>query len=420
MTILRLNFFGWFFVILLTTEFFYIDIGGGVARIYHFLAVIIVFMLLGSVEKLFRSKVFQSLLLFAAINLIAVFFSDNSEAALASFLSFLANLAVAMAAALILIRNKVDLSTLKKIIFTVTVVSVLLGLLQIIMSKVGVILSLSDMQDGQIAAGFGPGFRTEANTFAKYMLLPLLLLIPDLMKKKISKTTKYLLVIFAMGFLMNFTRTALIGFMVVVVFILFWYMSRNRLGNFSKIAAYVSSIVILMFALITSGVVPISEYATHKMDSFFDQEEIVSGGSSTYRIASMERVIESTYYDDKRFLIGNGWGQTYVFFGGKYVQAGGGDIINVFGYGGISGVFAYLIFMYAAYSTAKRNAKKNNISVGDSSFAEGIMFALIGIFIASQMSGYIITPELWLIMGVCVYLGLPKKRQTHNNLRLRV
>lgn len=405
--LLKKNIYSSFFVILLCTEFYYIQMGDGhgYARIYHFVAVIVVFLLIRFINSLFKSKIFLSLLIFLFINLYAVTLSDKPSAALASLSSLCANIAVAMATALILRSGKIDLASFKKIILIVSVISVLWGFFQIVAFRIaGLDLSLSFEQETQVLQGFGPGFRTEANTFGKYMVLPFFLFLPDFINRR-HKSIILIYILFLIGIFMNFTRSSIYGILITLAFAFFWYFLRGKSSFFIRKTMILFGITVIFLAFLLTGLVTWSEYGFYKIENLFNEEEIIEGSSSAYRIESMQLVIDGALSDPKKMLIGNGWGQTYIDFRGKFQQAGGGDIINVLGYSGLIGIVAYLIYMWFSFMAAKKVAR-NNQDINKAHFAEGVMFALLGIFITSQFAGYLITPEYWMLIGVCMYLNI--------------
>lgn len=406
----RNTFYTLFIVVLLTTEFFYIEIAGGVARIYHFWAVLVVLLLAGSIPLLLRSKVFIALVFFAAINFLTALLSDTPSAALASLMSNYANIGIVTAVALILLRGSLSDIQVAHLVLFITILSVLWSIAQMTSYQGGLLLALSPEQVLQVQLGFGPAFRTEANTFGKYLVLPFLLFLPMVINGQRKRMLQFAYVLMLLGILMNFTRTALYGILIAILYAFAWYLLK---GGFTKVVARYSMIgsgVMLGLLLITSGLIPQSDYAQHKIDNFFDKEEVLEGGSSAYRIEAMEVVLENTLADEKRFLIGNGWGQTYYDVRGEEVQAGGGDLINVFGYSGILGAVAYLAFQFLAFSAAFRLAWRKD-RTPQTLLAEGVLFSMVGMFFTGQMSGYLIAPEFYLLLGICVYFSLIPKSQ---------
>ena len=228
--LLRRAFFSLFLIALLVGEFYYINIGDGVARIYHFLAVTVVLSLVKHLPAIIESRVFSALMIFVLINIFAVIFSDAPVRAMASFLSLSANIAIAIGTALILISGKISLVKFRKIILTVTLISICWGLLQIVFFRLlGVNFGLSPEQEFQIAWGFGPGFRTEANTFGKYMVFPVLFFLSDFIERKRNRNIGLISLIFLIGVMMNFTRSSLYGMGVSIVFVVFWYAKQGKI-----------------------------------------------------------------------------------------------------------------------------------------------------------------------------------------------
>jgi hypothetical protein len=414
--LLRSKFYKLFFVILLVSEFYYIQIGDGTARIYQFLAVIVVLSLVRFIPRLFKSWVFWALLVFVSVNLCAMVLSDTSEKAFASFLSLGANIAIAMATALILLTGRVDLASFKRLILTVTLVSVLWGLFQIIaFSVAGVVLALSPQQETQILLGFGPAFRTEANTFAKYMVFPLLFFLPDYIEQhRIKHIGIY--VVFLIGFLMNFTRSSIYGVGIAIIFVVIWYARIGKLALLTIRSAKISGVIAVCITLMVVGILNVNEYTLHKIDNLFSRQEILEGDSSGYRLQMMQFVLDDALSSTKKMIIGNGWGQTRIMYLGTEVQAGGADLVNVLGYCGLIGIAVYLIYTLLALTNAKE-ISQSSPDIEKARFAEGVMFALVGIFCTAQMAGYLITPEYWMLVGLCIYLSV-RERHLRTNAQM--
>ncbi len=128
------------------------------------------------------------------------------------FLSFCANLAVAMSTALILLTGRVELESFKRIILTVTLVSVLWGLLP----NCG--LSLYRGRSRPLAGtgnadtdGFWSGTSHRGQHLGKYMVFPVLLFLPELIKHQRAKHINLIYIFFLIGILMNFTRSSIYG-----------------------------------------------------------------------------------------------------------------------------------------------------------------------------------------------------------------
>lgn len=402
---------GAFFGALLLTEFYYVQIGGGVARIYHFLAAVSLIVLLGCLPKVFRSRVFWALALFWGVNLLAASLAERPEAAFVSFLALTANVGVAVATALILFRGRLDLPTLKQLIVVLTVVSVAWAVMQLMTWRVaGVSLALSAQQESQIVLGLAPAFRTEANTFAKFLAVPFFLLLPDLVRVPANRRITGFYVVLIVGMLLSFTRSALYGTALTLCFAFLWYLVRGRGADFSARWLKLSSIGLAGVGAYAAGLLGESEYGLHKLSSFFSTSEILEGGSSAFRIKAMEVTWSEFLASEKTFLIGNGWGQIFMQHGDDVLQSGGGDLLVALGYGGIAGGFAYLAMIVVALTAASRMARASS-DPEMRRFAEGVVFALFGIFVISQMSGSFIAPELWMLIGVTIFIGACRQTQ---------
>ena len=402
-------------MVLLTTEFYYIEVGEGIARIYHFLTILITISLIRFVPKLFRARVFWALIGFVIVSFLASALSHSPQRAMASFLSLGANASVAIATALILFSERVNLRMLRRIVLVVCLVGIFWGLFQIIAFKVsGIVLALSAEQEAQILIGFGPGFRTEANSFAKYTTFCFLLFLPEYIENRRNKYFHFVYIIFTVGIFMNFTRSSIYGLWLASIFIIFSYVLRNRFGLFAKRSMKIFAAASVVMVLIGVGMLDISEYGKFKIMNIFVPTEIISGDSSSYRLLSMRIVVEDAFSSVEKLIIGNGWGQTHTYFRGIAVQEGGGDIISILGYTGLIGVAAYLLLIFVSFSAARR-ATRLSLNMDTTLSSRGIMFTLLGVFCIAQMSGFLITPEFWLLIGICIYLssgghkiGVPK------------
>jgi hypothetical protein len=392
------------------TEFYYINIGSGIARIYHFFAIIILLSNLSSksIYALFKSPIFGGLIFFVFINILALFYSDDPASAGLSFLSFLANLGVAIAISLTLMRNRISLDRLVQLILIFTMLSVLWGLIQIVSYKAGILLALSPEQESQISIGFGPGFRTEANAFGKFLIFPFLLFLPYLLNKINYKQLRYAYMFMIVGILMNFTRSSIIGLSIALMYISIWYTRRRKFHLLANRLIQISAIVGGVLFLIFSGIITMSDYGKFKIENLFNSEEILKGGSTEFRISGMEQALDYTLNDNKRILIGNGWGQIEVELQDQIMQGGGNDFINILGFSGALGIVAYLIASVLVFRSLSRAAKRSS-QLGEKNLAAGLLFSFIGLFAIGQLVGNIISPEYWTLIGIAIYVSMSYK-----------
>ncbi len=308
-----------------------------------------------------------------------------------------------MATAEILASGHVSVPLLRRLIIGVTVLSVAWGLMQIVLYRfAGVNAGLSQTQIAQVEYGFGPGFRTEADTFGKFMVVPFMLFLPEFIEHRRIKHMLLVFLVFTVGVLMNFTRSAIYGMARCgTVHSLLVYTSAQN-GSRTRRSAVLLMALSAGVTLMLGGALS-SEYATHKMRNFFNKDEIVAGGSSSYRLEMTEAMVNSTLSSTKRIVIGNGWGQTWIEMYGNEVQAGGADVLTVWAYGGAFAAFLYLTFMWLALRASLRAATIK----ADAEFralAEGAAFAVGTTFIMAQLAGLIAAPEYWLLMGIVVFI----------------
>jgi hypothetical protein len=412
MQITRSFMYAVFVTAVLTTEFYYISIGGGTARIYHFLAPLVVLALIDRIHQLIHSPIVLATLAFLFVNLIAVILSDDPVRAAASSLTLYANICVAIATAMILLSRRLSIQRFTRLVTVVTIATILVGLLQILAYQAGgLVFAFSEPQIDQIRIGFGPAFFKEANGFGKHMVFPALFLLPFYLRTPRKSRPTWLLVLVLVGLLMNFTRSGLYGIIVALVFAFVWYAANGQLGLFAGRMFKPLAVILLGVALLISGAVPFSEYGLYKMQKLFDQTEILEGESSALRLEGMNAAIDVTLADPKKVVIGNGWGQAYAFIGGEDRQVGGADIVNVFAYGGVFGVLSYAVYCLAIGITLARHARRA-VDPTLRSFMEGVLFAYVGLFVMSLISGALLAPGYWTAIGAAIYVSLLPMRQS--------
>lgn len=393
-----------FVLVLLGTEFLYVDAFGGVLRPYHFLMPLVILFLYRYVPRLLKSSVFWSLIGFFSWNLVAASYSVEPERAFLSVGLLAANMGLAIAVALILVSGLLRIEDIVRLTLGVAIFSVIVGAFQVAALHFGgVNLALSASQELQIIAGFSSGLRTEANTFAKYLNVVFLLLLPTLLSAPNWRRSLAIAGMILVGMLLSLTRSAIYGLSVTLVCVYFWYLAQGRgrlIAPRPMLILGLGAAALTIFVVFVEG---FNEYAAHKLMNFFSSEEILAGGSSGFRLMSQGILWDAFLASDKTVLLGNGWGQVRFPYGEGEMQAGGAEIIVALAYGGILGGAFYLLYQVLAINAARRLAKSR--TVGAVAPYEGVMFALLGLFVTGQINGAMIAPEYWMLYGIAIYLG---------------
>lgn len=403
-----------FVVLLLSTEFFYIDLFGGSLRIYHFLSPLVIFFLFGYFPYLTRTSLFWSFSCFFFVNAVAAAFSVFPTDAFMSLGLVAANMSIAFAVALILVSGRLRLEQMVRIILAVTIISILFGVLQVLCFRLaGVCLALSPSQVIQIKAGFSAGLRTEANSFGKNLNVVTLLILPSLLIASNWRRSLLICIVLVTGMLMSFTRSSQYGLIITLVIIYFWHQFIVRFRLITPKAMVllgVASVGLLIYATIAPY---FNEYSAHKIAFYFDPDEIFEGGSSLFRLMSQKILWDAFVINDKTQLIGNGWGQVYFLIGNIEWQAGGAEFITVLSYGGIfSGLF-YLMFQVGSMHKVSRMIFSTEYHDCRGMY-EGVLFALIGLFVTGQINGALNSPEYWMMYGVALYCASKLKYGNKN------
>jgi hypothetical protein len=346
---------------------------------------------------------------FLIVNVLAASLADWSEDAFRSLGLLAANICIAIAVALILISGRIEIGAVIKLVVGVAIFSVFWGVVQVgSYYLMGLDLSLSESQELQLLGGFASGLKTEANTFAKYLNLTLLLILPSLLASPKWKRALLLVTIIAIGMLMSLTRSALYGLSVTFFFAYLWYLISGRgrlIAPKAMVFFGVATVGLILFAFVVGG---FNEYASYKLANFFSFKEILTGDSAAFRLMSQELLWNEFSATDKTLLIGNGWGQVKFMLGDREMQAGGAEIIVALAYGGIFSGISYLLCLLSAIYAAHQMVEVHKKSE-DTELYEGIMLGIIGLLITGQISGSMNAPEYWMMLGIAIYCDYTAK-----------
>lgn len=390
-----------FLIVLLSTEFVWIRIGSGVLRPYHFLMPIMVLVLISAILRLRGSPTFLVLAGFVGCSVVSAILASNPTGALTSLVLLVLNVLVAMVVAALLNSNRIQMRDLISFLKAFTVVSVLWALIQFLAHRVGVSVPQSATQVPQINAGFAPSFFTEANTYAKFLVAPFFLSLPALLRKRMTYPRLMFFGLIAAAFLINFMRTAFFGTLATLGFVTIWFLWTR---SFSSLAVRGGKLVALLGVALVPALLSgslVSEYNLYKFTTLFDADALSEDGSWTYRTWAMRQALNQTLQGPSEMAFGIGWGQAYVMAGDQEVQFGGGDALNVFVFNGALGIVAYVLLIAFALRAAARKARRPGPEE-ERLLAEGVLFALVAMTFVAQISGMMLVPIFWLLIGVAI------------------
>ena len=391
-----------FFISLLATEFFYIEAWGGVLRPYHILLLMVLAIFLPGLHALWRSPTFRCLALLNLVSIFSALLSADPSAALTSYALFALNSGLAAAVAVIVNLRVLSLEGMVSILYKFAIVSAVFSLLQFgVFNFAGANMALSYQQQFQIAMNLAPSVFTEANTYAKFLIVPFFIFLPLTVSRKSASEVLMFYALLITVFSINFMRTAVFGVFVSIVLMILYYAFTGRLRVVAgRVRILLWGGALLLCAGILSGV-SISEYNIYKVATLFDLDAVETDGSWQYRSAIMDLAIQRTVQDPYRIVLGNGWGQVRAYIGDAEVQVGGADLVNFFVYDGVLGVIAYVTMIGFAFRSAIRTARWGK-SVFVRSLSEGVLFALIACVTAAFVSGMILMPSFWMLIGIAI------------------
>lgn len=400
-----------FLFALLTTQFIYIELLGGYLRPYHFLVVIVLFLMAPGVGRLWGSATFRALVALNAITIVSALLSTDPGAALVSYGLFALNSSIAVACAVLLNSGRLSRERLLSVLATVTLLSVAFAITQFAAFRVaGIALGYSDEQETQILAGFAPSFFNEANAYAKFLVIPFLLFLPQILRRGVGRRGGTLYALIVLAFFMNFMRSAMAGIVAGVLFAMLWFYWTRSFSVFARrVVALIATASVLLVWVVGSGV-SLAEYNLYKFATLFDLDAVETDVSWQYRAGMMEIAVKETIADPFKIVFGNGWGQVFAYVGGELRQVGGADFINVFAYDGVLGVIAYAAMIVLAIRAAVRRARRA-AREDDRLIAEGVLFALVANTVLGLVSGVILSAPFWLLLGLAIYFDRQTQRE---------
>ena len=400
--------FGLFFIVCLLTEFYYIYFMGGTMRPYHLMAPIMFVFLTAFVKQMISSVQFWLFCGFLICNLFStIMMAQNASDALLSFLLLCASVAVSVVTALILISGIINVVTFKKIVLAVTLISIAWGLIQFMVHVVtGINLALFEQHIRQIDWNMIPAFKTQADTFAKYLSFPLMLFVPELIdRKRASKPVLIFYITALFCIVVSLVRTATYGCIVGILYILYWSRRNKKLGRFMKYILIAAAAISIILFLSLQGIIPVGEYVQQKFSIVFNfnLDHLEDDHSGGYRIANIRSIIEESLIDTYTIFWGKGWGQTYYYSRGEMKHTIAGDFIHAYGYGGLLGFVLYMIYTVNTFRVFRRAATQS-ADHELAKFGEGMMYATVAMFVTSLFAGYFLAPEYWILIGCSIFI----------------
>lgn len=401
------------------TEFYWVEVMNGYLKPFHIISLIlfITFTFFHS-RHLKHSKIFWLFVLFIFICLISIGFSYDWKDSLRSFVLPLILFSIALNIAIALHNKKISGDLFIKIILYGSIIITLFAIIQMVAySFIGILLTLTQGQDAQIViAKRPPSFFTEADTFGKFLSLPLLLFLPFAIdkKNKFHKKIRTIMILFISGIIINMTRSALLGVGVTLLAYILYIFKRQNIGrNIAFIYVLISILIILTpFLYTTTKLVGSHQELHYRFQSLINPSTtIAEDPSAAYRKRGIDETFKGSIESFQSVLVGHGWGSSIISTKGEPKDVGGMLFLNILYY---SGIFALLVFLLICLRIivvllkATRKSDNNEQRL----LAEGMLFSFIGMLITSQMASMWIAPEFWLVIGCSIYFEITKNYST--------
>lgn len=395
------------------TEFYWMEIMSGYLKPFHIISIILFMTFtIFHLKHLKNSKIFRFFLIFLFICSVSIAFSFDWKDSLRSFILPLILCSIAINIAIALYKTKINDESFMKIILYGGIITGAFGIIQMVTyTFTGALLTFTEAQDGQIIiAKRPPSFFTEADTFGKFFILPLLFFLPFAIDKnnKYHKKIKIIMFIFLLVIAINMTRSALVGIGFAGLLYIFYLFKKNSIGrNIAVIYGILAlSIIITPFFFVTTKVVGSHHELTYRIQTLINPSVmIVEDQSVVYRKKGFEETLEGSIESLNAFLIGHGWGSAIISAKGEPKDVGGCLFINILYYSGIFALISYLLVCVTIIRVLLKAARRED-KIERRLFAEGILFSFIGMLITSQLASMWIAPEFWLIIGCAIYMEI--------------
>lgn len=407
---------GVFLFLTLTTEWLYIEVGPGALRPYHFTLIPLLILFLYRIFRLPILSPFGALLGFSTSTALSIILAADVASAAASGVLLFLNMSIGIVFAALLTSDSRLIYRFKPTLIKITFFTITVAMIQFCVMRItGFPLGGSESQVDQIIRGFAPSLFTEANSYAKFLLTPFLFLIPFFIRGLIGNRERILVAFIALAFFINLMRTVLVALLLTAVVMFFWYARRGFLIKFgNRLFILFFFTAILTFAMTFSGVT--AEYSDYKINSLTSFEALSEDQSLGYRLLSMSLAIEQALASTKSIFLGLGWGQANAYLTGEVRQLGGADIVNVFAYNGLFGLLSYVVLLISALRSAV-NLAGVAVIIEEKAIAEGVLFALIGNIFQGLVSGMLIWPSFWLLVGITIFFTVAARRYRFKCLR---
>lgn len=403
------------------SEFYWIEVMNGYLKPFHIISILLfIAYSLSNLKVLKQSRIFWLMIGFTFICFLSIGFSDDWRNSLRSFVLPLILFSISLNVSIALYNNKIEEQTFKNILVFGTLLTILLGLSQMIAYALsGTLLTLTKTQINQIiVAKRPPSFFTEADTFGKFLSFPFLFLMPFVLNnKRTSKWMKIFMVLLLLAVIVNMTRTVMLGIGFAGSIYIVYLFKQKKLAKGVAVAYGLITffIIITPFLLITTRFLGSHEELSYRFKSLLNPTYAINEDASIiYRKRGVEETLKGSVESLKAFIIGHGWGSSLSSQRGKPLDVGGNLFINIVYY---SGVFALLFFLSLSFRivkvclTVSRKEPRRDRRL----FSEGVLFSFVGMLSISQLASMWIAPEFWSVIGCAIYLELVSRNINENS-----
>lgn len=404
-----------FFLLVLsifTTEFLWINIGGGIFRISHFLAILVllVFSLTETKKVIFyitRSRILIYLLILIFYNIFLILFNvSNYEASFFSLGLMGIMFTFSLDTYLFLSIYKGEKDFFRALKFS-SLVAVLFGLAQyIVLVLFNKALAFTEVQRRNILFDRRiTSFFTEGDTFGKNVMLVTLLFLPFVYPSKDKSHSKKIewspqvMALYVFVLIINATRSALAGFMFGLLILML--LSIRKKTQQIKLYRISRDLVLLLFISIAAMYfLGHLSLISRRFSSLFSVRQTLStDASAKLRFKSITEPLKKFLHSGyENIIFGSGWANLKTEWGESRLEGTSNIFATIFIYDGILGFGIFLAIIFLAFKILYRNYLLNR------DLALGTIASLTGALVASQMAPMLIAPEFWVLLGLTAYL----------------
>ncbi len=407
-------FFILFFLVLFFTEFYWIEVFDAYLKPFYLVSVATCVVFGLRYLPVLKSKIIGVLFAFFIIQGLYLFVIGATFEEWKTWVLLFFFITISFNTASALWSKSLAVDEFAKLLLISLSVIVVFGLLQVLSYNLGIYsLSLRGSHSGSLQSELRySAFFTEPDNCGKFIAMGLLILFPFI---KQGLVNKWLYLFLTIGFLLDMTRSAIIGYAGAIFFgaLIVGSTGSKILGSRSRII--INAGIILVVSTFAVGIIShflgVREVFEYRFGSILKLgETLQTDAALPVRKLSVEAALRESMSSTQSFLFGKGWGAGYqLLLGGysEYVKGSSNLYTMLLLFSGIFGLMVFLWIFGYAIKVLIIAIKKNVHPYLATGVICGILFSMI----VGILSPNFIAPEFWMLLGLAGFIELELKRE---------